>query len=235
MRARPGSTRDVETFARCLGYRFKDIERLASALTHASAAGAAWPDNQRLEFLGDRVLGLVIAEALMARFPDDAEGALAPRLNALVRRETLAEVAGRLDLGAHLVLGRSETLSGGRRKSAILADAMEAVIAAIYLDGGLAAARQLILAHWAPYLDRATTEEAPTDAKSALQAWVQARGMGLPDYVEIARRGPDHAPRFTMAVRLENGRSAEGEASGKRLAEQSAAATLLERLAKDEV
>ncbi|MEL6267298.1 MAG: ribonuclease III domain-containing protein, partial [Pseudomonadota bacterium] len=136
MRARPGSARDVEAAARRIGHRFAVPERLAEALTHASAAGSARPDNQRLEFLGDRVLGLVVAEALMAAFPEEAEGTLAPRLNELVRRETLADIAVELGLGEHLVLGRSESLSGGRRKKAILADAMEAVIAAVYLDGG---------------------------------------------------------------------------------------------------
>ncbi|MEM9783702.1 MAG: ribonuclease III [Pseudomonadota bacterium] len=230
MRVRPGSSRDLEACASKLGHQFAEPELLASALTHASAAGTARPDNQRLEFLGDRVLGLVIAEALMQRFPDEAEGDLAPRLNALVRRETLAEVAQTIDLGDHLVLGRSESLSGGRRKKAILADAMEAVIAAVYFDAGLDTARRLILAHWSPILDRAAASDAPTDAKSALQAWAQARGLGLPVYDEVARQGPDHAPRFTMAVRLEDGAEATGEAPGKRQAEQAAAALLLARL-----
>ncbi|MEL7347776.1 MAG: ribonuclease III [Pseudomonadota bacterium] len=231
MRARPGSERDLDAYASALGLRFKNRDRFAEALTHSSAAGAARPDNQRLEFLGDRVLGLVIAEALMTRFPAEAEGTLAPRLNDLVRRETLAEVAVEIDLGAHLVLGRSEGLSGGRRKKAILADALEALIAAIYLDAGLEGARAFVLAHWAARLAGATP--VPTDAKSALQAWVQARGQSLPVYEIVAQSGPAHAPRFVVAVTIESGERAEGEAASKRPAEQAAAAALLRRLESD--
>ncbi|MGF1551297.1 MAG: ribonuclease III [Paracoccaceae bacterium] len=228
-RARPGSERDLDAVAAVLGHRFADRERLAEALTHASAASPARADNQRLEFLGDRVLGLIVAEALVARFPEEAEGTLAPRLNDLVRRETLAAVAEEIGLGGHLVLGRSESLSGGRRKAAILADAMEAVIAALYLDGGLAAARRFVLDRWGARLDAAGSA-VPTDAKSALQAWAQARGLSLPAYETVGRAGPDHAPRFTVAVRLETGESARGEGRSKRPAEQAAAAALLAKL-----
>ncbi|MEM6421288.1 MAG: ribonuclease III [Pseudomonadota bacterium] len=218
----------MSAYARALGLTFKDRDLLAEALTHSSAAGAARPDNQRLEFLGDRVLGLVIAGALIRRFPDEAEGTLAPRLNELVRRETLAEVATEIDLGAHLLLGRSEGLSGGRRKKAILADALEALIAAIYVDQGLAAAERFIMQHWSPWLDRAA--EVPTDAKSELQAWLQARGLPLPVYETVAQRGPAHAPSFVVAVSVASGERAEGEARSKRPAEQAAAATLLAQL-----
>jgi ribonuclease-3 len=228
MRARPGSERDLDAFAAAIGHRFADRERLAEALTHPSASTVARPDNQRLEFLGDRVLGLIVAEALMTRFPDEAEGTLAPRLNDLVRRETLAAVAGEVGLGRHLVLGRSESLSGGRRKAAILADAMEAVIAALYLDGGIEAARRFVLTHWRERLDAAGA--VPTDAKSALQAWAQARGLALPEYETVGREGPDHAPRFTVEVRLETGATARGEGRSKRPAEQAAAAALLAAL-----
>ncbi|MEM8598071.1 MAG: ribonuclease III [Pseudomonadota bacterium] len=211
-----------------LGHRFASPGLLAEALTHPSAAGPARPDNQRLEFLGDRVLGLLIAEALMSALPEEAEGTLAPRLNALVRRETLAEIAGEIGLGAHLVLGRSENISGGRRKKAILADAMEAVIAAIYLDGGLEPARAFVRRHW---LDRLTAaEEAPIDAKTRLQEWAQARGMTPPAYALLSRHGPDHNPEFTVSVTLQDGQTAEGRARTKKVAEQAAAGSLLDRL-----
>ncbi|MEL7137664.1 MAG: ribonuclease III [Pseudomonadota bacterium] len=211
-----------------LGHRFASPGLLAEALTHPSAAGPARPDNQRLEFLGDRVLGLLIAEALMSALPEEAEGTLAPRLNALVRRETLAEIAGEIGLGAHLVLGRSENISGGRRKKAILADAMEAVIAAIYLDGGLEPARAFVRRHW---LDRLTAaEEAPIDAKTRLQEWAQARGMTPPAYALLSRHGPDHNPEFTVSVTLQDGQTAEGRARTKKVAEQAAAGSILDRL-----
>ncbi|MEM6490194.1 MAG: ribonuclease III [Pseudomonadota bacterium] len=235
MPARPGSERDLAAAAARLGYRFRRRALLGEALTHASAAGPARPDNQRMEFLGDRVLGLVIAGALIEAYPDEAEGGLAPRLNALVRRETLADVAREIGLGQHLVLGRSENLSGGRRKTAILADAMEAVIAALYLDGGLPAAEAFIRRHWAARLHAAET--AATDAKSALQAWAQARGLGLPRYAERRRTGPDHAPRFEVEVSVDgpDGETltAEGAAAGKRQAERAAAAALLDRLERE--
>ena len=223
------STRAVRDFATTLGYSFRNPALLDEALTHPSAAGPARPDNQRLEFLGDRVLGLAIAEAVFAAYPDESEGTLAPRLNALVRRETLAEIAQEIGLGAHLVLGRSENVSGGRRKKAILADALEAVIAALYLDGGPDVARGFILAHWRPRIE--APGEAPTDAKTRLQEWAQARGMPPPVYRMTGRAGPDHAPRFTIEAALENGETAEAEAASKKEAEQAAAAALCRRLA----
>ncbi|MEM1385876.1 MAG: ribonuclease III [Pseudomonadota bacterium] len=218
----------AEGMAAVLGHRFVRPEFLAEALTHPSAASTARSDNQRLEFLGDRVLGLVIAEALVQRFPEEAEGTLAPRLNALVRRETLAEVAGELGLGQHLHLGRSESLSGGRRKAAILADAMEAVIAALYLDGGLPAAQAFIHRHWRKRID--TPSEAPTDAKTRLQEWAQGRGMTPPSYTALDRTGPDHAPVFTVEVRLDSGAAAKAADSSKKKAEQAAAARLLDQI-----
>jgi ribonuclease-3 len=209
-----------------LGHDFARPELLIEALTHPSVDGAR--NNQRLEFLGDRVLGLVIAEALLAEDRTAAEGQLAPRLNALVRKETCAEVAMALDLGAALRLGRSEMLSGGRRKQALLGDAMEAAIAAVYLDGGLDAARALILRHWGTRIEAARTQ-AP-DAKTALQEWAQARGQRPPSYVELAREGPDHAPVFRVEVRLDDGQSATARAASKRAAQQRAAEALLARV-----
>lgn len=211
-----------------VGHDFADRRLAEQALTHPSAASPARPDNQRLEFLGDRVLGLVIAAALLDAYPDEAEGSLAPRYNALVRRETLAEIAAEIDLGRYLRLGRSESTGGGRRKSAILADALEALIAAIYLDGGMEAARRFVLAHWQERIERPAS--APMDAKTRLQEWAQGRGMAPPVYEEIRRSGPDHAPCFVVSARLESGEHATGEAPSKKRAEQAAAAALLGRM-----
>jgi ribonuclease-3 len=175
----------LERLQALAGHRFTRPELLVRALTHPSAASTARPDNQRLEFLGDRVLGLAIAEALLQIYPEEAEGTLAPRLNALVQRDTLAEVASGIGLGDALRLGRSESLGGGRRKKAILADAMEAVIAALYLDGGPEVARRFVLDLWRERIEAPDT--APVDAKSLLQQWAQGRGQTPPDYIEIGR------------------------------------------------
>ncbi|TDL74995.1 ribonuclease III [Palleronia sediminis] len=212
-------------FARRLGHTFRDGGLLIRALTHGSIATETRPDNQRLEFLGDRVLGLVIAEALLAADPGAAEGQLAPRFNALVRKETCADIARRIDLGAVLRIGRSEMMSGGRRKQALLGDGMEAVIAAVYLDGGFDAARGVILRLWGDALEN--VEPDARDAKTALQEWAQARGLPPPSYVTVDRTGPDHAPVFTIEARLASGETAQGCASAKRAAEQAAAAALL--------
>lgn len=209
-----------------LGHEFREPALLIEGLTHSSMNGGV--QNQRLEFLGDRVLGLVIAEALLVQDKGADEGQIAPRLNSLVRKETCAEVATEFDLGAALRMGRSEMLSGGRRKTAILGDAMEAVIAAVYLDGGLEAARELILRGWGARISEARAQV--LDSKTALQEWAQARGMRPPSYIDLAREGPDHAPVFSVEARLEDGRSAEGRASAKRAAQQQAAEALLARL-----
>ncbi|MEM1344588.1 MAG: ribonuclease III [Pseudomonadota bacterium] len=211
-----------------LGHRFTERALLEQALTHPSAASPARPDNQRLEFLGDRVLGLVIAEALLDAYPNEAEGHLAPRYNALVRRETLAAIAEEIGLGAHLRLGRSESFSGGRRKAAILADAMEAVIAALWLDGGWEAARGFIRSAWRGRLSADTPP--PMDAKTRLQEWAQGQGLAPPDYTLTARSGPDHAPRFSVEARLSTGAHAEGSAASRKKAEQAAAARLLAQI-----
>jgi ribonuclease-3 len=218
----------LHRLATVLDHSFADPVLLEQAVTHPSATSPARPDNQRLEFLGDRVLGLIVAEALLAAYPGEAEGTLAPRFNALVRRETLAEIAVEIGLGEFLRLGRSEATGGGRKKKAILADAMEAVIAALFVDGGMAAAQAFILARWQGRIEAPAT--APMDAKTRLQEWAQGRGMALPDYAVTGRQGPDHAPRFTVEVRLESGETAAGQASSKKQAEQVAATALLARL-----
>jgi ribonuclease-3 len=219
---------DLDAFAGRIGHRFARPALLVEAVTHASFSTPTRPDNQRLEFLGDRVLGLVMAEALLDHDPAAAEGLLAPRFNALVRKETCAEVAKSVDLGAVLKLGRSEMMSGGRRKEALLADALESVIAAVYLDAGFAAAKALVLRLWGGRI--AAVEADARDPKTALQEWAQARGLPPPAYDELGRSGPDHAPRFRIAARLETGESAEAEAASKRQAQQAAARALLQRM-----
>ena len=219
---------ELQAFAERIGHQFARPDLLIEAMTHASLSSATRPDNQRLEFLGDRVLGLVISEALLQADPAASEGILAPRFNALVRKETCADVANSVGLGSALKLGRSEMMSGGRRKQALLGDAMEAVIAAVYLDSDFDTARALILRLWGKRIDNA--EEDARDAKTALQEWAQARGMKPPSYVVKERNGPDHAPVFTILAKLENGKEAQAIASSKRQAQQMAAAELLSDL-----
>jgi ribonuclease III len=219
---------DLRAFQDRLGHQFRTPELLTRAVTHASIGSATRPDNQRLEFLGDRVLGLVMAEALMASDAGASEGQLAPRFNALVRKETCAAVAREIGLGDVLKLGRSEMLTGGRRKEALLGDALEAVIAAVYQDAGFEAAKALILRLWGGRI--AGVEPDARDAKTALQEWAQARGMPPPVYAETGRSGPDHAPVFTVGVSLASGETADATAGTKRLAEQAAARMLLERM-----
>jgi len=219
---------DIDQFCQRLGHRFNRPELLLRALTHASRASPGSPSNERLEFLGDRVLGLAVATALMRSDRTAAEGQLAPRFNALVRQETCAEIARDLGLGDVLRLGRSEMLSGGRRKEALLADAMEAILAAVYLDAGFDAARDLILRLWGERV--LTADDRIANPKSALQEWLQGRGDPPPDYLELTREGPPHAPRFTVEARLPDGTAARGQGASKRAAEQVAAQALLARL-----
>lgn len=219
---------ELQAFSGRLGYDFARPEHLVRAVTHSSMVSPHRDDNQRLEFLGDRVLGLVMAEALLQADPNAPEGLLAPRYNALVRREACADVARQIDLGAVLKLGRSEMKSGGRRKEALLADAMEAVIAAIYQDGGFDPARSAILRLWGDRIGNVA--EDARDAKTALQEWAQARGEVPPQYVEVARTGPDHQPIFTIEARLASGAFEQATAGSKRHAEQAAATALLKKV-----
>jgi len=221
---------DLQAFSARLGHDFARPDLLIRAVTHASIATPQRPDNQRLEFLGDRVLGLVISETLLGADKGASEGLLAPRFNALVRKETCADVAREIGLGDVLKLGRSEMMSGGRRKEALLGDAMEAVVAAVYLDAGLEAARGLILRLWGGRIGAVKADA--RDAKTALQEWAQARGLPPPAYTEQAREGPDHQPMFTVEVRLESGESEVARAGTKRQAEQTAAKALLVRVEK---
>ena len=209
-----------------LGYRFRDPDLAALALTHLSAQ-AAGRSYQRLEFLGDRVLGLVIADQLYSCFPQASEGELSMRLAKLVRRETCAEIAAEWDVGPHVVLGLGEARGGGRKKAAILSDVCELLIGAVYVDGGLEAVRALILRSWG---ERLTLDAEPArDAKTAMQEWAQARSLAAPRYEEVARSGPAHAPHFVMRVVLPGYDPETGEASSKRAAEQAAAQAFLDR------
>jgi ribonuclease-3 len=212
-----------------LGHDFSDPALLKLALTHASARAGARPneDNERLEFLGDRVLGLAIAELLANSFPKAREGELARWFNHLVRAETCAEVAQEWELGTFILMSGGEAGSGGRSKKTILANACEAVLGAIFADGGYEVARGVVCRFWEPQLD--TLELAAPDAKSLLQEWAQGRRLSLPRYLEVAREGPDHAPRFTAEVQIDGVAPERGQGANKRAAEQAAALAMLVR------
>ncbi len=221
---------NLETVEEKIGYRFQNRSLLERALTHASAlenTGDQGETYQRLEFLGDRVLGLVIAEMLYATFPDAAEGELARRFNQLVKQETCAGVALEVDLGAAMRVGEGEAQSGGRRKRPLLADICESVIAALYLDGGFLAAQRFIEDHWS---ERMRTWSGPLrDAKTTLQEWAQARGLEPPHYEIAERSGPDHAPEFTVRVEVTGFAAANGRGGSRRQGEQAAATAFLQR------
>lgn len=211
-----------------IGYSFKDAKLLDRAMTHRSAAHgktAEW-SNERLEFLGDRVLGLVVVEALMLRFPTAREGELAPRLNAIVSREACAIVGRELGLGDCLIVDKSERQNGGATKASLLANAAEAVLGAVYLDSGLARAEKFVLRHWAGLLK--ATAEAPRDPKSALQEWAQGEGLAAPTYRHVGRAGPDHAPVFTVTVAVDGHDPISASGPSKQQAEREAARAMLE-------
>jgi ribonuclease-3 len=212
-----------------LGFAFKDRSLVELALTHASARPSLKPneDNERLEFLGDRVLGLAVAELLTESFPQASEGELARRYNQLVRAETCAEVAQKWELGTLIVMSGGEAESGGRGKKTILANACEAVLGAVFIEGGYQAARDVVYRFWASELSG--LDLAVPDAKSILQEWAQGRKLALPRYVEIAREGPDHKPRFTAEVQIDGVAPERGEGANKRAAEQAAALAMLLR------
>jgi ribonuclease III len=215
--------------ADALGLSFAEPALLRAALTHRSLGGVV--NNQRLEFLGDRVLGLIVAEGLMARYADEDEGDLAPRLAALVSADALAKVSQAIELGQYLEMAPSEEAGGGRENDANLADACEALIGALYLDGGLATAAAFVERHWQPLIEAQIVP--PKDAKTGLQEWSQARGLGLPRYRLVSSEGPDHKPTFRMAAAVEGYGEGEGEAPNKREAERRAAENLLARLVGD--
>lgn len=213
-----------------INYQFRDSSLLELALRHPSLGqgGGLGGNNQRLEFLGDSVLSLCVAQLLYTHFPHEAEGGLHSRHSALVRRETLAQVARALNLSEHLQLGASEKQSQGQNNDSNLEDALEALIGAIYLDGGLPAAAAFIGAHWQPLLARVTA--APKDSKTTLQEWAQARGLPVPVYTLISSTGPAHAPVFTIEALVQGQLPVQATATSKRAAEQAAAAALLAQL-----
>lgn len=218
----------VSEVERRIGHRFKDASLLERALTHSSlSANRRVRDLERLEFLGDRVLGLLAAEALWRRHPEMEEGELAPRLNALVRKETCAKAALAFGLDELVRMAVHEEESGGRRKAAILGDACEALLGALYIDGGLEAARRAFDLFWTPNLE--TLSEAHRDAKTTLQEWSQERKKGTPRYVVTASGGPAHAPDFTVEVRIDDYPAAEGSGRSKREAQMAAAEAFLIR------
>jgi ribonuclease-3 len=216
-----------------LGHHFSDPGLLKRALTHASAHSTL--SNERLEFLGDRVLGLIIAEKIHALYADDAEGALALKFNALARGAACARAAEAAQLSEHIILAQSERASGGRQKPAILSGTCEAVIAALYLDGGMEAARGFVERYWSPMFESLGTDM--RDAKTRLQEWAQSperfkdgRSGAAPVYTLIGRKGPDHLPRFVVEAAVEGFGPEQGEGGSKREAEQDAAARLLTKV-----
>ncbi len=213
-----------------IAYSFNDRSLLEKALTHTSAispANRVKNSYQRLEFLGDRVLGLVIADILHSKFPDANEGELSRTLNSLVRKETCAKVAKLINLGPVIILGESEARSGGANKDAILGDVCEALIGAIYRDGGLDKAFSFIEKYFGSLICKAKSEGA--DSKTALQEWAQAKNLPLPKYIETSRSGPDHAPIFTIAVTIQGYESASATGTSKKHAEQKASENFLIR------
>lgn len=219
----------LEEVASRLDHKFSDLSLLKRAMTHMSIIGdrQSGESYQRLEFQGDRVLALVVTDMLMAEFPHANEGELARRLTALVRNETCVEVARELDLGSAIYLGSGEAGSGGRRKKAILGDVCEAVIAAVYQDGGFEAARDFVVGNWQPKMHR--YNQAQRDSKTELQEWVQGKGHAVPEYAIERRSGPDHAPEFLVSVTVEGIKSMSAAGASKRSAEHAAAYRLLLR------
>jgi ribonuclease-3 len=225
-RAKP----DLADLEAKLGHVFLDRGLLERALTHMSAApldAKRTGSYQRLEFLGDRVLGMCVAELLFRTYPAAEEGELSRRLADMVRKETCADMAMAWGIGPYLRLGDGEASSGARKNRAILADACESVVGAVFLDGGYDAARRLLDAALGARLRQ--TSKPQRDAKTALQEWAQGQGLPTPSYVEVGRSGPDHAPVFKVAARVQGLSDGIGEGRSKRLAEQVAAENFLRR------
>lgn len=211
-----------------IGHRFKDITLLERAVTHSSlSASGTVRDLERLEFLGDRVLGLMVAEALWRRHPEYSEGDMAPRLNALVRKETCAKAARSIGLAEVLRMSAAEEDAGGRRKDAILGDACEALLGALYVDGGLKSAQRVFDMFWNPNFEKLSARY--IDAKTALQEWAQSERKAAPTYRTVSTKGPAHAPAFVMEVEVPGLKPEQGEAGSKRAAQQIAAQKVLLR------
>ncbi len=222
----------LDSLQDALAYRFNDAGLLKQALVHSSATSKRGKSNERMEFLGDRVLGLILADMLLQTFPDEDEGEIAYRFTALAQRDALARVADAIGLADRLTLSTGEHLTGGRENPGLLADAVEAVIAAIYRDGGLEAARTFIATHWTEMMRE--NRRPPKDAKTTLQEWAQGRGLPLPKYTITSRDGPDHQPVFTVAVTVKGHDAVEGSGANKRAAEQAAAEAILAQVKGDQ-
>lgn len=217
----------MKTFEKDLGYTFKNTTLLKKALSHPSAlAPGQGVEFERLEFLGDRVLGLVVAAWLFKEFPSESEGDLAKRFTSLVRKETLVEVAKIIELDQAMVMKGEKSSSQKKRLETLLADGCEALIGALYLEGGIETARSFIYSYWKDYLK--ATHEPPRDSKSILQEWVQGQGKTHPHYVMLESSGPAHAPHFVVEVRIEGHTPVQGTGSSKRLAEKEAAQRMLD-------
>lgn len=231
MTKRNPSAQNLEQLESKLGYSFKDQSLLVCALTHKSAISPHDNDvtasYQRLEFMGDRVLALVVAEMLFKAFPDAEEGELARRFTGLVRNETCTSVAIECDIPAYIILSESEDRAGGRKKEAIIGDVCEAVLAALYFDGGMDVARAFIERNWRERME--SWSKPLRDPKTALQEWAHGKKRATPDYREISREGPDHALSFVMEVKVEGFKPGKGKGSSKREAEQKAASAVLVR------
>jgi len=211
-----------------LGYSFSDPSLLERALTHSSAVNDRQQSNERLEFLGDRVLGLIIADMLLVEFPNEDEGALGYRFAALARRESLERVAEFLQLEPHIKREADPSEMSSRQRSGLMANACEAIIAAIYLDSGIEHAESFIKLHWMNLLKEDL--KPPKDAKTQLQEYVQSHGWDLPTYQIVGQSGPDHAPHFTIEVTIENHPAVRGTGPSKRGAETAAAEVLYRQL-----
>lgn len=210
-----------------LNYRFQDQQMLVEALTHSSLSqeNAACKDNERLEFLGDRILGLVVADLLYHQYETDDEGGLAKRHAALVSGKMLAEIALEINLGQYIGFSESERQSGGAKNNKLLANAMEAVIGALYLDGGLLPCHTFIEKFWMSKIK--DMKNAPTDPKSGLQEWAQARGLPVPQYEMTGKTGPDHAPEFEIEVTIHGHEPMRASGNSRRIAEKQAASMML--------
>jgi len=228
------SPQELASLEKSLGYQFKDIELLREALRHSSYVNEqkapALRDNERLEFLGDAVLDLVISHMLMTDFPETREGDLSRMRATIVNESQLAAVAQDLELGRHRLPGRGEIMSSGQEKSSILADALEAVVAAVYLDGGLSAAFQVIERQFSEAIFELNTGVAKEDFKSRLQELVQVRFKTIPDYTVVAESGPDHDKTFAVCLKVGTVLTTHGEGKSKKAAEQSAAGAALQEL-----
>lgn len=209
------------------GYSFDNPELLRRAMTHSSLSSKSGVDLERLEFLGDRVLGLLTAEALWRRYPEMDEGQLAPRLNQLVRKETCADAARHFALGPAIRMSVGEERNGGRDRNSVLGDAMESLLGALYIDGGLEAASKVYNQYWGQHFDAIADQH--LDAKTALQEWAQAQGHGTPTYRDVERSGPDHAPEFTVEVHVGPLARVQGKGKSKRDAQGAAAREILLR------